>query len=222
MNLDINDLEKTSLDAEKYIFQFKDAFKFSNDTVELVNFVEINKKNKILEIGTGNGIIPILLKAKKDKILEYDAVEIQKKNILLAQENFKINAVSFINLIEEDIKNYKKSNYYDMIIANPPYMEVDGKKINENDSKAISRHEIELNLEDFIAASKRLLKAQGTLFFVHRAHRLVDLISMLTKYNFSVARLRFLTKSNKVTNIILIEALKGKKTQLKLEYKEIF
>lgn len=127
MNLDINDLEKTSLDAEKYIFQFKDAFKFSNDTVELVNFVEINKKNKILEIGTGNGIIPILLKAKKDKILEYDAVEIQKKNILLAQENFKINAVSFINLIEEDIKNYKKSNYYDMIIANPPYMEVDGK-----------------------------------------------------------------------------------------------
>lgn len=54
MNLDINDLEKTSLDAEKYIYQFKDAFKFSNDTVELVNFVEINKKNKILEIGTNS------------------------------------------------------------------------------------------------------------------------------------------------------------------------
>lgn len=89
MNLDINDLEKTSLDAEKYIYQFKDAFKFSNDTVELVNFVEINKKNKILEIGTGNGIIPILLKAKKDKILEYDAVEIQKKIFCLHKKILK-------------------------------------------------------------------------------------------------------------------------------------
>ena len=71
------------------------------------------------------------------------------------------------------LRNTRNANYFDVVISNPPYMEDNGKKINENEHRALSRHEIKLNLDEFIQNAKRLLKPIGTLYFIHRTHRLI-------------------------------------------------
>lgn len=216
----MNKTKLIDLDNGNKIYQLDKGFKLSTDTVELSHFINIDNPSKVLEIGTGNGIIPILL--NKNNIEEFDAVDIQKENIEIAEKNFKLNNLSDkFRLINSDIRKYKKSNYYDIIISNPPFMTVDGKPVNKDINKYISRHEYYLNLEEFISNSKRLLKPVGKIFFVHRLHRLEEIIVMLNKYNFSLSKIRFLTKNCNYINIVLFEAYKGKNTKLKIEHKEV-
>ena len=117
-----------------------------------------------------------------------------------------------------DIKEYKNSNYFDIIISNPPYMENNGKKINENKHKAISRHEIKLSLSEFISNAKRLLKPIGSLYFIHRTHRLVEIVKNLDENNFSIKKIIFIysTKNNK-SSMMFVEAIKGKKVKIEIE-----
>lgn len=215
------DLELTYIDGKNF-YQLKDGFKFGTDIIELFDFIEIKKNNvNVLEIGSGSGILPILL-SDNEKIKNYDAVDIQKENFYILNKNIENNNFKFkINSLCEDIKKLKNSNMYDIIFSNPPFMEIDGKQINENIHKKISRHEVELNLKDFIKNAKRLLKPCATLFFVHRLHRMVEIIKILDEEKFCVSRIRFIKKDNKYLNIVLIEALKGKKSILKVEDKNI-
>ena len=174
------------LDGKK-IIQKKDGFKFGIDTVILFKLAEksINKSNsKILDIGTGNGVLPLFLSENK-YLNEIIGIDIQGENIERAKKNLKINNIEKNITFEYlDAKEYKKGNYFDYVISNPPYMELNGKKINDNLHRAISRHEIQLNLDEFISLAKKFLKPIGTLFFVHRTHRLVEIIKKLDEYNF--------------------------------------
>ncbi len=118
------------------------------------------------------------------------------------------------------MKNYLKyfnMSFFDIIISNPPYMEDNGKKINENEHRALSRHEIKLNLDEFIQNAKRLLKPIGTLYFVHRTHRLVEIIKTLDENKFSVKKITFIFSKNNTSSMMIIEALKGKKIKLEIE-----
>ena len=176
------------LDGKK-IIKKKDGFKFGIDTVVLFKLAEksINKSNsKILDIGTGNGVLPLFLSENKylDEII---GIDIQEENIERARKNLKINNIEKNITFEYlDAKEYKKGNYFDYVISNPPYMELNGKKINDNLHRAISRHEIQLNLDEFISLAKKFLKPIGTLFFVHRTLRLVEIIKKLDEYNFYI------------------------------------
>ena len=117
-----------------------------------------------------------------------------------------------------DIREYKKSNYFDVIISNPPYMNDNGKKINENEHKAISRHEIKLSLNELISNAKRLLKPIGLLYFVHRTHRLVEIIKTLDKNNFSIKKIIFIySAQNNKSTMMFVEAIKGKKIKLEIQ-----
>lgn len=256
-----------NLNKNLKILQKRDGYKYGIDTILLFKFVNlsINKKIKLLDIGTGNGILPVLL-YQNDFIEEIIGVDIQEENIERAKKALEINSryfkstktsnFEFLNstkirttvlsaleeneLIEElenqnnqnsictnlskkiefecvDIKKYNKKNYFDMIISNPPYMQLDGKKINENIHRAISRHEIALNLEDFIKCSKKLLKPIGKLCFIHRTFRLAEILKELDKNNFCVAKIIFIYSSNNKSSIMYIEALKGKKIKLEVE-----
>ena len=133
------------LSSDLTLIQKKEGFRFGTDAILLADFFNGEKEKKILEIGTGNGIIPILL-VSKDKVDRIDSVEIQKEVAELAKRNVLRNGFEKrIEVINQDVKNMKKGNCYDYVISNPPYMVVDGKELNQNDSKTIARHEIKLN-----------------------------------------------------------------------------
>ena len=208
------------LDEKFEIIQKVGGYKYGEDTILLFKLFQIslNKKNiKLLDIGTGNGILPILL-SDNEFLSELIGVDIQKENIDRANMALELNKIEKNIQFEcMDIREYKNSNYFDVIISNPPYMDDNGKKINENEHRALSRHEIKLNLDEFIQNAKRLLKPIGTLYFVHRTHRLIEIIKTLDENKFSVKKITFIFSKNNTSSMMIIEALKGKKIKLEIE-----
>lgn len=207
----------TTFNDDIKMYQLVDGFRFSVDPIILVNFFEGNSQKKILDIGSGTGIIPILL-AKRKNMKNIVGIEIQRKNFEIFKKNITENNLSeIIEPVLGDIKDYKESNSFDYIISNPPYMVLDGKKISENENKKISRHEIALNLEELVKNAKRLLKPQGEFFMVHRSYRLPEIIIELEKNKFSLKKIQFTYfNKQKNSNLILIQASKGKKNKLEI------
>lgn len=208
----------TMLNNGYKLIQKKDGFKFSVDAVILSDFFSPTKKGKILDIGCGNGIIPILLYSK-GKGEDITGVEIQEENCELALKNVKLNNLEdYIKIENDDVKEYPKGNTFDYIISNPPYMEVDGKKQNILSCKSIARHELTLNLYDLIRNAKRLLKPVGSITLVHRSYRFTDISRILEDCGFSLKRVRFVYYSkDRNSNLVLVEAFKGKKCKLEIE-----
>ena len=209
-----------TLNNEYKIIQKQNGYKYGTDTILLTNFFISNlqgKNLKTLDIGTGNGILPVLLYAN-DKIAEIVAVDIQKENIERANKALEINNISEkIKFVCVDIKKFTIKNYFDVVISNPPYMEMNGKKINENEHRKISRHEIELSLKDFIISAKKSLKPIGKFCFIHRTHRLTEIITELEANKFCVSKIIFIYSSNNKSSMMYIEALKGKKVKLEVD-----
>lgn len=208
----------TLIDKNLKIYQLVDGFRFSVDPIILVDFFEGNKNGKILDIGSGCGIIPILLSYKKEMTNIY-GVEIQKSSLEVFKKNVEENNLSEnINVIEGDVADIKEGNSFDYIISNPPYMTIDGKKISENENKKIARHEIFLDLKKLVENAKRLLKPRGEFFLVHRSHRFLEICKVLEENNFSVKRVKFtFFDREKSSNLVLIQASKGKKHKLEIE-----
>lgn len=208
----------TTLNNGYKLIQKKDGFRFSVDAVILSDFFSPTKKGKILDIGCGNGIIPILLYSK-GKGEDITGVEIQEENCELALKNVKLNNLEdYIKIENDDVKEYPKGNTFDYIISNPPYMEVDGKKQNILSCKSIARHELTLNLYDLIRNAKRLLKPMGNITLVHRSYRFTDISRILEDCGFSLKRVRFVYYSkDRNSNLVLVEAFKGKKCKLEIE-----
>lgn len=208
----------TDLIGEYKLIQEKDGFRFSVDAVILSDFIPNLKDKKVLEIGTGNCVLPILLIAKA-KVETIKALEIQEKVFELAKENIILNRLEEKIKVENiDIKEFKEGNSYDVVISNPPYMKLDGKKINSSDSKGIARHELTLTLEEFISNSKRVLKPIGELYLVHRTYRISEILVLLEKYSFSPEKIRFVYhRENENSNLVLVKAVKGKKVKLEVE-----
>ena len=209
------------LDEKFKIIQKVGGYKYGEDTILLFKLFQasLNKKNiKLLDIGTGNGILPILL-SDNEFLSELVGIDIQKENIDRANKALQLNKIEKNILFEcMDIREYKKSNYFDVIISNPPYMDDNGKKINENEHKAISRHEIKLSLNELISNAKRLLKPIGLLYFIHRTHRLVEIIKALDKNNFSIKKIIFIySAQNNKSTMMFVEAVKGKKIKLEIQ-----
>lgn len=209
------------LDEKFKIIQKVGGYKYGEDTILLFKLFQasLNKKNiKLLDIGTGNGILPILL-SDNEFLSELVGIDIQKENIDRANKALQLNKIEKNIQFEcMDIREYKKSNYFDIIISNPPYMDDNGKKINENEHKAISRHEIKLSLNELISNAKRLLKPIGLLYFIHRTHRLVEIIKALDKNNFSIKKIIFIySAQNNKSTMMFVEAVKGKKVKLEIQ-----
>lgn len=203
------------------IIQDNEMFNFSLDSVLLPNFITLNESTKkILDIGTGNAPIPLILSQKtKANII---GLEIQKEVSEMAKESIKINNLeNQITIINEDIRKYYKNalpEYFDIITCNPPYFEIkETSRLNKNDYKSLARHEITLNLEDILKISRKLLKNGGTLGLVHRPERLIDILTVMRKYNIEPKKIRLIyPRKNKEANILLIEGKKNGKKGLKI------
>ena len=174
----IDDLEFKNLK----IIQNKEGFCFGMDSVLLSDFAkEMRHHAKVLDLGTGTGIISILLCGKTD-LKKVIGVEIQKEVAEMASRSIQLNDLQDkFEIINENILNlnniYKKQSF-DVIVTNPPYKKKNTGMINEKEKKIISRHEITANLEDFIKISKDLLKDNGEFYMVHRPERLVDILKV--------------------------------------------
>ena len=214
----IDDLEFKNLK----IIQNKDGFCFGMDSVLLSDFAkEIKKNSRIADLGTGTGILPILLSGKTENT-KIVGIEIQKEVSEMANRSILLNKLeNRIQIICEDIKNLKakyEQGTFDAIVTNPPYKKIGTGKINEKDKKIISRHELTANLEDFISISNYLLKDQGSIYMVHRPERIADIFVLLRKYKLEPKVLRLVYPNlEKSPNLILIKAVKNAKPFLKVE-----
>jgi len=199
------------------IYQDTDMFNFSLDSVLLPNFITINKTvENILDIGTGNAPIPLILSSKtKAKIT---GIEIQKEVFELAKKSIELNKLQDqIKIIHGDINILKDElpiNYFDIITCNPPFFEVKkDSRLNQSDYKTIARHEITLNLNQICSIAKRLLKNDGILGIVHRPERLTDILIAMRENNIEPKKIRFVSpKIGENANTVLVEGvLNGKK-----------
>ena len=214
----IDDLEFKNLK----IVQNKDGFCFGIDSVLLSDFAKnIKKDSMVLDLGTGTGIIPILL-CGKTKLKKVTGIELQEEVAKMAKKSIKLNNLEDkFNVINENILNLNKiyeNQTFDVIVSNPPYKKKDTGITNENEKKTISRHEISASLEDFIKISKDLLKDKGEFYMVHRPERLVDIFELMRKYKIEPKILKMVySYKNKEPKLILIKGVKNAKPFLKVE-----
>ena len=212
---EINDL----YDYGYKIVQKSDYFKFSLDSMLLANFVNINMADsKLLDFCTGNCPIPIIL---SNSIKNIVAFEVQKEIYELGDESLTLNNINNVKLINDDIKNignYYEEGYFDIITCNPPYFKViDSSRINDNNVKAIARHEILIKLEDIVSLAYKFLRDKGKLYIVYRPDRLMELLKLFDKYKFGVKKLQCCySNSESLSSMILIEAMKNGQDDLKI------
>lgn len=214
----IDDLEYKGLK----IIQNIDGFCFGIDAVLLSDFAkEIKNNSKVLDLGTGTGILSILL-SEKTNLEKIYGIEIQSEVADMARRSVKLNELeSKIEIIEKNIKHLDSMfniNYFDAIVTNPPYKKENTGKINENEKKYLSRHEVTADLSDFIKISFKLLKDKKSLYMVHRPERLVDIIYELRKNKLEPKKIRFVySRKNEEPKLVLIKATKNAKEFLKIE-----
>ena len=203
------------------IVQNSDWFSFSLDSVLLANFVHVNNKMRIMDFCCGNAPIPLILSTKTNS--KITGVEIQKEVFSLAIKSVRLNnKEKQIEIINEDVKNLHniyETDSFDLITCNPPYFKYkNSSNINNNNTKALARHELSLTLEDVFKTAKKILKNNGKLAMVHRTERLIDIICLMRKYNLEPKRIRFIQPfSNSNSNLVLIEASKNGNAGLKIE-----
>lgn len=204
------------------IFQDDECFSFSLDSVMLANFVTIRLRDRnILDLGTGNGAIPLIVSLRTDKNIV--GVEIQKRLSDMAEKSVKYNNLSEqIKIINVDMKEFVNSNnieFFDVITCNPPYFRVNEKNyFNLSLEKLIARHEVKVTLSDVFYVSRKLLKNNGNLAIVHRPERLLEIFDLFRKNSIEPKRIRFVyEKASKESTLVLIEGQKNGRPGLKIE-----
>lgn len=203
------------------IIQNVNKFCFGMDAVLLSGFAKVKEGENALDLGTGTGIIPILLEAKT-KGKHFSALEIQEESADMAKRSVACNHLEEkIDVVCGDIKEASKifgAASFDVVTTNPPYMNDKHGLKNPDLPKAIARHEVFCTLEDVIREAAKVLKVNGRFYIVHRPFRLVEIINTLSQYKLEPKRMRFVHPFiDKEPNMVLIEAVKGGKSMVKIE-----
>lgn len=201
------------------IIQKSHSFRYGVDAVLLSDFADIKHRHSVIDLGTGTGIIPILIYARK-KPLEITAVEIQKEMAEMAERSVKLNGLEeHIKVLCMDLKEapgFLGKAKFDCVVTNPPYVKKECGINNPSETKAISRFEIMCSLEDVLTAAKELLRPGGKFFMVHRTDRLADIIYEMRVNGIEPKRIRFVHPSiGKRPNLLLIEGARGGNKELK-------
>ncbi len=211
-----------SLERNGYrIIQDPAKFCFGMDAVLLSAFASVRSGEEVIDLGTGTGIIPILLEAKT-QAGHLTGLEIQEESADMARRSVAMNALNDkISIVTGDIKEADKlfkPSSFDVVTCNPPYMiDMHGLQ-NPDEPKAIARHEIHCTLEDVLQQSSRLLKPRGRMYLVHRPFRLVEILTGMRKYGIEPKRMRLVHPfADKEPNMVLIEACRGGKPRLTVE-----
>ena len=203
------------------LFQSKRGYRFSMDAVLLENFIKAGQSASGIELGTGSGIISILLakRLKKTKII---GVEIQKSLAEKARRNITLNNLDDrIEIMEADICGLKKAfptNKFDFVFSNPPFRKTRTGLISNDNERAAARHEINIKLSDLVYTASYLLKNAGKFYMIYHPFRLIELIALLLSKHLEPKRIQFVhSKAGEEAKMVLIEAAKNSGAWLKVE-----
>ena len=201
------------------IIQRSDLFAYGTDAALLSNFVSVHNNDRVIDLGTGTGFIPLALSQRR-RLQKVVALELQPVLIDSCRRSVELNGLeALIQVVEGDIRKVRDifpSESFDLATCNPPYMPVTDSLINLREPVAIARHEIYCQLEDVVAAFAWLVRFGGKASLVHRPHRLGDIIFLLRSYNLEPKRMQLVyPRPDKDANIVLVEAEKGAKPGLK-------
>lgn len=204
-----------------FIIQDPEKFCFGMDAVLLSGFAKIKKNENVLDMGTGTGIIPILLKAKTAG-RHFTGLEIQEECAQMAERSVRYNHMEEdVSIVQGDIKEaagiFRAASFH-VVTCNPPYMIGQHGLTNPHMPKAIARHEVLCTLEDVVSQASKLLTDRGRFYMVHRPFRLAEIMNVLTKYHLEPKRMQLVYPYiDREPNMVLIEALKGGNSRITVE-----
>lgn len=203
------------------IIQEKNGFCFGMDAVLLSSFATAKEGERVLDMGTGTGIIPILLRGKT-AARDIVGLEIQDKYVDRATRSVKLNDLcDDISIVKGDIKDASKifgASSFSVVTSNPPYMIGKHGLVNPEDEKAIARHEVKCTFDDIAREASKVLKNKGRFYLVHRPFRLPELFSKMQKYALEPKRMKLVYPYvDKEPNMVLIEAVKGGNPRITVE-----
>ncbi len=201
------------------IIQSPHVFRFSMDAILLARFCRLPHRGRILDLGSGNGVIPLLLSTRTS--LPLDGLDIQARLVDMARRSVAMNGLDKqIHMYEGDLRSCPPAwnGQYLLVTCNPPYIPLNGSDKSENPYVAIARHEIHCTLEDVLATARRLVPSGGKLALVHRAWRFNDIVAFMRKYRFEPKRVRFVHPySDAEAHTVLVEAVKDGGVELHVE-----
>ena len=200
------------------VLQKKNGYRFSVDAVLLSQFIRIRKKEKSIDLGTGCGIIPLLL-SRMSKNCHFVGVEIQKDLADIAKRNVLLNSLeNRISILHEDFRKLRQTfppGSFDLVFSNPPYRRCLTGRMNPCSEKAIARHELRATLEDLVAMASYLLLPKGRYYLIYAASRTVDLLAALRKMNLEPKRIRFVhPRAEGEAKFVLVESIKDSGVEL--------
>ncbi len=204
-----------------YIIQNPDLFCFGMDAVLLSGFAAVKPGEQALDLGTGNGIIPILLEAKTEGE-HFTGLEIQERNVDMARRSVALNHLEHkISVVQGDIKDASKlfgASSFHVVTSNPPYMTGHHGLANPSEAKAIARHELLCTLEDVIREAAKLLPPKGRFYLVHRPFRLAEILCTMSQYGIEPKRMKLVYPFvDKEPNMVLLEGLRGGRPRMTVE-----
>ncbi len=205
------------------LLQDTERFQFGIDAVLLADFAagSVKAGDKVIDLGTGTGIIPLLM-VNKSKSALFTGLEVQKDSAELAARSIALNGLeNRIKIVEGNLTKVDQlfaKHSFNTVTCNPPYMIEEHGRGNQLDAKTIARHEVLCTLEDVVAAADYLLASHGSFYMIHRPFRLPEIFSSLEKHKMEMKRMRLIQPfADKEPNLVLLEARKNAKRRLTVE-----
>ena len=210
----------TFFNGKLQILQKKNGYRFSIDAILLSQFIKIRRDERAIDLGTGCGILPLLL-SQTTRAQSFVGIEIQKRLVECAHKNMTLNHLDHrISILHQDFRNLRaifSPGSFDVVFSNPPYRKYLTGRVNPSKEKAIARHEIKGTLEDLLSIASYLLPHKGRGYLIFPASRTADLIVALRKERLEPKRLQFVhPRATEEANFILIESIKSSGVELKI------
>ena len=213
MNVSLREGERLDdlMRSGRVIIQSANEFCFSMDAVLIAHFPKYKKNARVIDLGTGTGVIPLII---ADEVKEICAVELNSQAVDLARRNVELNGLSEkISVVEGDYRQHRelfRAESFDLAIANPPYTPLRNGEANKISGIARARHEFTATLEDVVTAARYVLKFHGVFCMIHLASRLCEVVDALHRHQMEMKRLRMIQpKIGRDANLIMLEAVVG-------------
>lgn len=209
------------IEGKLWILQFQEHFRFGIDAILLANWVKIRRGDTVIDLGTGTGVIPLLIAYKQNPV-RVVGVEIQEEMATLAQRSVALNQLEArVEVYHQDLRQMKTrfpANSFTVVVSNPPYFPVGSGEQNLLDKKAVARHEVNCALRDLVGAAAYLLGTRGRFDLIHRAERVPEIFRELQAKGLEPKIMRLIqSRADQEPNLVLIEAVKDARPGLKIE-----